>query len=89
MNRTGDVETLFAAFGLSPPRGESPRPITLIAGSTALSASYEAASNEKYELDETLSPAPPNCGCQNRGWFGSLPMMKSFTVGYVRASRLT
>jgi len=27
-----------------------------------------------------------NCGCQNRDLFGSLPMMKSLTVGNVRAT---
>ena len=63
--------------------------MTLIAGSTALRASYAAASREKYEDEERFSPALPNCGCQNRGWFGSLPMMKSFTVGYVRARSST
>jgi hypothetical protein len=50
-------------------------------GSTAFRASYEAASSERYELEETFWPREPNCGCQKRGWFGSLPMMKSFTVG--------
>ena len=28
-----------------------------------------------------------NCGCQNRDLFGSLPMMKSLTVGNVLATR--
>jgi hypothetical protein len=28
-----------------------------------------------------------NCGCQKYGWFGSLPITKSFTCGKVRATR--
>ncbi len=46
MKRTGETETLSPAFGWSFPRGESPTPITVIDGSTALSASYERASSE-------------------------------------------
>ena len=32
-------------------------------------------------------PFALNCGCQKRALFGSLPMMKSFTRGNVRATR--
>jgi hypothetical protein len=39
MKRTGEIETLSRAFGWSFPRGESPRPMIVIEGSTALSAS--------------------------------------------------
>ena len=30
-----------------------------------------------------------NCGCQKRDLFGSLPTMKSLTVGNVRATKAT
>ena len=39
MNFTGEVEMLLEARALSPPRGESPTPMTLIVGSTLLSLS--------------------------------------------------
>ena len=67
MKRTGDVETLSFANGLSFPRGERPRPITLIDGSTALSVSYDAASSGSYAAPEALLPVGVNCGCQKRG----------------------
>ena len=41
--RTGDVEMLLFAFGLSFPRGERPIPTTWIAGSIVFSESYAAA----------------------------------------------
>src|SRR3954451_3038502 len=86
MKRTGEIETLYFASGLSLPRGDSPRPITAIEGSTALSASYDAANSGSYAAPETSAPVELNCGCQNRGWFGSLPITKFLTTGYVRAS---
>src|SRR4029453_1881202 len=85
-NLTGDVETFADALGLSFPRGERPIPITLIVGATALSASYELASSASYAAPETFRPRESNCGCQKRGWFGSLPTMMFFTVGNVRAT---
>jgi hypothetical protein len=45
MKRTGEIETLSFAPGASLPRGESPTPMTVVAGSTAFSASYDRASS--------------------------------------------
>ena len=64
MKRTGEVETLFLANGLSFPRGESPSPITSIVGSTALSASYERASTCSYAAPASPLPREENCGRQ-------------------------
>src|SRR4051812_23259629 len=86
MKRTGEMETLSFASGLSFPRGDRPSPITAIEGSTALSASYEAASKGSYAAPDTCAPVELNCGCQKRGWFGSLPITKFLTTGYVLAS---
>src|SRR4029453_12893588 len=86
-NLTGDVETFADALGLSFPRGERPIPITLIVGSTALSASYELASSASYAAPETFRPRESNCGCQKRGWFGSLAPREFFTLGTGRAAR--
>ena len=66
---------LLRPVGLSFPRGDSPTPMTVIPGRTALSASYDRASNDVYCRQATGAPLWENWGCQNRGWFGSLPMM--------------
>src|SRR3954447_12415120 len=79
--RTGDVDGLFAALAMSFPRGERPTPITVMAGFTPLSASYPAASTGSYEEQASGAPPVENCGCQKRGWFGSLPTTKSVTCG--------
>src|SRR3954453_18949651 len=79
--RTGDVDGLSGAKGLSLPRGERPSPMTVIAGLTALSASYDEASSGSYEAQATGAPAAVNWGRQNWGWFGSLPTTKSATWG--------
>src|SRR5687767_15458067 len=80
-NLTGDVEMFPEALGLSFPRGDRPTPMTLIVGSTAFRASYELASSAWYAAPETFRPRESNCGCQNRGWFGSFPTMTFLTVG--------
>ena len=79
--RTGEVETLLAAVGRSLPRGDRPRPITLIPGSTAFSASYAAARNLPALAPETLRPRASNCGRRNAGWLGSFMTTYCFTVG--------
>src|SRR5215475_664346 len=89
MKRTGEIEMLFFARGLSFPRGERPMPITLMDGLADLSASYDAASSGSYAAPERAAPESLNCGCQKWGWFGSLPITKSLTTGYVVASCLT
>jgi hypothetical protein len=72
---------LFRAPGRSFPRGDSPTPTTLIAGSTAFSASYAVARYCPNVAAETLWPPDPNCGRQNAGWFGSLPTVNCLTCG--------
>ena len=44
MQRTGEIDRLPGANGLSVPRGPRPIPITVLFRSTDFSASYEAAS---------------------------------------------
>ena len=84
--RTGEVETLLRASGRSLPRGERPIPATVSSGSTALSASYAAASTGPNAAALACLPPGRNCGRQNRGWLGSLPTTKRLTWGYVRAT---
>src|SRR5262245_32145866 len=87
MQRTGEIERFPGANGLSVPRGPSPTPSTVIERSTDLSASEDAASTGSYAEQAARVRFALNCGCQNRDLFGSLPTMKSFTVGNVRATR--
>ena len=56
-------------------------PTTEIAGSTALSASYAAARYGPKAGAEAFVPSASNCGRQNAGWFGSLPMTNCLTCG--------
>ena len=71
---------LFRAVGRSFPRGDSPTPMTVISGSTALSVSYAAARYGPNAGAEAICPAASNCG-QKAGWVGSLPMTNRFTSG--------
>src|SRR5919112_6881157 len=86
MNLTGDVEMFDFARGMSLPRGERPTPTTTISGSTALSASYEAARKRANATPDAPVPFRLNCGCQKRVRFGSFPTTNSFTCGYVHAT---
>ena len=81
MQRTGEVDEFDEAIGWSFPRGDSDTPTTVIERLTAFSASYARASTRWYELHARGMPLGPYCGCQNRGWFGSLPTAKSCTCG--------
>jgi hypothetical protein len=65
--RTGDVETLLVAEGLSLPRGERPSPTTRMEGSTALRASYPAARKAPARAAETFVPSGLNWGRRNAG----------------------
>src|SRR5580765_8775675 len=84
--RTGEIERFPGASGLSVPRGPSPTPTTVIERLTDLSASYDAASTGSYAPQAARVWFALNCGCQNRDLLGSLPMMKSLTVGNVLAT---
>src|SRR5712691_6387917 len=88
-NRSGDVEILLRASGRSLPRGETPTPTTVMAGSTDFSASYAAARYGPNAAADAFSPLASNWGRQNAGWFGSFPMTNSFTSGYTEATAPT
>ena len=81
IQRTGEVEPLTGALELSFPRGESETPITVMSRATAFSASYAWARTRWYAPHAMLFPVFENCGCQKRGWFGSLPTAMSLTWG--------
>ena len=67
MNRTGEIEALLGASGLSFPRGETPSPITRSVGSTAFSVSYDRASRAPACAADATAPPGPNNGRQNAG----------------------
>ena len=60
--------------------------MTVIGRSTAFSASYAAARNGPKARADAFWPDASNCGLQNAGWFGSLPITKCLTSGYERAT---
>ncbi len=62
--------------GLSPPRGETEPPITVVSGAADLTASYVWASSARYEEAARSAPFLPNWGIQNRFRFGSLPTIR-------------
>src|SRR2546421_9307341 len=84
MNRVGECVGVDAC-GLSPRRGDSAPPMTVIRGETRLSASYVVARSFSYAVGATLR-LPRNCGSQKRLRLGSFPTMKRWTVGSARAS---
>src|SRR5262245_34275767 len=89
MNRTGEVDEFVAAFALSLPRGESPTPQTKLPGSTALSASYAAATARPQIAADWFWPAAFHCGLTKSGWLHSFMTTNWCTVGNVLATRET
>src|SRR5438093_11129067 len=83
--RTGEVETLLGASGLSFPRGDRPTPQTNVSSSIAFKASYEIASARPQMPAETIFP-PLNCGWRKRGWLHSFMTMNCLTAGKVSLS---
>src|SRR5579862_6336032 len=85
-NRTGEVDELVIALGLSFPRGESPIPHTKLDGSTACSASYAAASARPQTSADWFVPATVHCGLTKYAWLHSFMTTNWCTVGNVRAT---
>ena len=74
------------ALGLSFPREERPRTDDIEPGVDLLQRVVASSEQRPVRGPETFLPRESNWGCQKRGWFGSLPTMKFFTVGKVRAT---
>src|SRR5690348_14576970 len=85
MNAVGDV-VARADPGRSDPRGAVAPPQTRTSSRACLTASYVVASSRRYAAADTICPPGPNWGSQKRLRFGSLPTIKSRTVGSAAAT---